>query len=224
MSQDAAVPAEGRARRPWAVFVVATLLIAGAAFAAGRFSMFGAVGPGAPNAADMGFARDMQLHHAQAVEMAMIEYRDTDDDELRAIAYDIATAQSAQAGEMYGWLVHWGVPQASDQPLMAWMSGSDHDHGAPADGEQLTDEELREAMGMASPAELTALREATGTEQDCLFTELMIRHHTGAIEMVRAVQELGSDPRVTQVASGMAEAQQREIEGLQAVHDRLACG
>ena len=44
------------------------------AFAVGRFSMFGAASavaaPGTASA-EAGFARDMQVHHAQAIEMAM---------------------------------------------------------------------------------------------------------------------------------------------------------
>ena len=65
----------------------------------------------------------MQVHHAQAIDMAMTIYRSTDDDDLRALAYDIATGQSAQRGEMFDWLVQWGLPQAGGPP-MAWMSRS----------------------------------------------------------------------------------------------------
>ena len=62
--------------------------IAALAFAIGRFSTFGAAGradarrrtPPRP-----GFARDMQVHHAQAIEMAMEIYRKTEDDELRVL-------------------------------------------------------------------------------------------------------------------------------------------
>ena len=64
----------------------------------------------------------------------------------------------------------------------------------------MTDEEARAAMGMASDAELAALAAATGQEADCLFLELMIRHHEGAIPMADAILELGSEPRVLQVA------------------------
>ena len=44
----------------------------------------------------------MQAHHSQAVEMALIEYAATTDEDLRFTAYDIATGQAAQGGEMYG--------------------------------------------------------------------------------------------------------------------------
>ena len=65
----------------------------------------------------------------------------------------------------------------------------------------MTDDEAREAMGMASADEIAALEAATGQEADCLFLELMIRHHEGAIPMAEAVIELGSEPRVLEVAA-----------------------
>ncbi|NNM44473.1 DUF305 domain-containing protein [Knoellia sp. DB2414S] len=75
--------------------------------------------------AEAGFARDMQAHHAQAVEMAFIIRDKTDDPTLRAVAYDIATSQQQQIGQMYGWLVQWGLPQTGSQQPMAWMTGHD---------------------------------------------------------------------------------------------------
>ena len=104
----------------------------------------------------------MQVHHAQAIEMAMEIYRKTDDDELRVLAYDIATGQAGQRGEMFDWLVQWGLPQ-SGGPMMAWMASRmpGTTHGGTAT-EPMTDEEAREAMGMASAAEIAALEAATG--------------------------------------------------------------
>lgn len=209
-------------RRRWPLIALAVVLVAGLAFAIGRFSTFGAAEPG-PNAADVGFARDMQVHHAQAVTMAMIEYRATDDEDLRLIAFDIATSQSQQSGQMFAWIDGWGLPQLSDAPLMSWMAGDDEHGHHGEDGAQPTDDDLRAAMGMATDDELDELRAATGVEQDCLFTELMIRHHTGALDMIDAVKRLGSDPRVLSTADGMSQSQSREIKALEAIRDRLAC-
>ena len=208
----------------WALIAIAVVLVAGLAFAVGRFSTFGQ-GASGPNAADIGFARDMQVHHAQAVEMSMILYGATEDEELRLISYDIATAQAQQGGQMFAWIEDWGVPQRGSDPLMQWMSeDGGHAHGGSSGGDDATEDELRAAMGMASDDELSELRAATGAAQDCLFTELMIRHHSGAIEMVEAVQDLGSDPGVLRTASGMAESQEREIQALESVQARLSCG
>lgn len=212
--------------RRWVIVVLACLAIAGLAFAIGRFSTFGAAAA-APttDSPEAGFSRDMQAHHAQAIAMAMEIYRKTEDDELRILSYDIATGQAGQRGEMFDWLVQWGLPQ-SGGPMMAWMSASEagHAHGAAEPGETLTDEEARVAMGMASDAELSALAAATGQEADCLFLELMIRHHEGAIPMAEAVIELGAEPRVLSVAESIRAGQTAEIDAMESMRQRLGCG
>ena len=219
-------PAGAAPSRPWWAIALVLLAVAALAFAIGRFSTFGAQSPStAPGqtSADAGFARDMQVHHGQAIEMAMEIYRKTEDAELRVLAYDIATGQAAQRGEMFDWLVKWGLPQ-SGEPMMSWMSGSEagHGHGGTAD-EPMTDDEAHAAMGMASAEELTALEDATGQEADCLFLELMIRHHEGAIPMTEALLELGSDPRALQVAQAMKDGQTAEIDAMPSMQARLGC-
>ena len=210
---------------PWWAVLLAALAIAAVAFAVGRFSTFGIVAtPPTDDSPEAGFARDMQVHHGQAVDMAMTLYRTTEDDELRALAYDIATTQSTQKGEMFDWLVQWGLPQAGG-PMMQWMSDASggHAHGG-TDDEVLTDEEMRERMGMASEDEIRALKDATGQEADCLFLTLMTRHHEGALPKIDAVLELGSEPRTLLVAERMRAAQTFEIQAMDAIGERLGCG
>jgi len=223
------LPAEDAGERtlpPWWVLLLVALAIAGLAFAIGRFTTFDIVASTpADDSAEAGFARDMQVHHAQAVDMAMTIYAKTDDEQLSALAYDIATGQSAQRGEMYDWLVRWGLPQYGTP--MTWMEGSSdggHAHGAAAtDDEPMTDAEMREAMGMASDAELAELRAATGRDAECRFLSLMIRHHEGAIPMVDAVVELGSDERTLAVAENMKKGQTFEIEAMTSMQTRFGC-
>ncbi|MFF0909178.1 DUF305 domain-containing protein [Microbacterium enclense] len=209
----------------WIVAAVAVLAVVAVAFAIGRFTAFGATAaPARPSttSADAGFARDMQVHHTQAVLMAMEIYRKTSDDELRALSYDIATAQSGQRGEMFGWLVEWGLPQTSPQPLMTWMEASDeHSHG---DTAALSQDELMAEMGMATDAEIAQLQEAEGRPADCLFLDLMIRHHQGAIPMAQAVIELGDEPRVAEVAQTIVTGQSAELDAMQDIRTRLSCG
>ncbi|MEU2183865.1 DUF305 domain-containing protein [Streptomyces thermolilacinus] len=86
-----------------------------------------AAAPG-DDSADAGFARDMSVHHQQAVEMSFIVRDRTDDDEVRRLAYDIANTQANQRGMMLGWLDLWGLPKtAPDREPMAWMGGG---HGS----------------------------------------------------------------------------------------------
>jgi uncharacterized protein (DUF305 family) len=221
VSDDAPVARTTTRRLVVAVAVVALLAVA---FAVGRFTAFGATAaPVTPSStsADAGFARDMQVHHTQAVQMAMEIYRKTSDDELRTLSYDIATTQSGQRGEMFGWLVQWGVPQASSQPLMQWMASSGaHSHG---DTSALSQDALLSQMGMATDAELDQLRDLDGQPADCLFLDLMIRHHQGAIPMAEAVIELGSDPRVKEVAQAIITGQSAEIDAMRDIQTRLSC-
>jgi uncharacterized protein (DUF305 family) len=165
----------------------------------------------------------MQVHHAQAIEMAMEIYGKTDDEELRVLSYDIATGQAGQRGEMYDWLVQWGLPQ-SGGPMMQWMDagGSEHAHGG-SSAEPMTDEEAHAAMGMASADELAALKAATGVEADCQFLTLMVRHHEGAIPMAEALLELGTDPRALEVATAIKNGQTAEIDAMRSIQSRLGC-
>jgi len=218
-------PATQRAApRRWIVIVLIAVAIAALSFAIGRFSTFSATAPAsAPGSSspDAGFARDMQAHHAQAIDMAMTIYRKTEDEDLRILAYDIATSQAEQKGQMFDWLVKWGLTQ-SGGPMMAWMSGGQHAHGGASD-QPMTAEQARVAMGMASDAELAALAKATGPAADCLFLELMLRHHEGAIPMAEAMLDLGSDPRALAVAESMRKGQRAEIEAMTSMQSRLQC-
>ncbi|MDT0117352.1 DUF305 domain-containing protein [Microbacterium sp. PRF11] len=208
----------------WVVVAFVTVAVVAVAFAIGRFTAFGATAaPAHPSdtSADAGFARDMQVHHTQAVLMAMEIYRKTADDELRTLSYDIATTQAGQRGEMYGWLVEWGLPQASSQPLMTWMEKSGaHSHG---DTATLSQEQLLSEMGMATDAQVDQLRALEGQPADCLFLDLMIRHHEGAIPMAQAVIELGDEPRVAEVAGTIVSGQTAELDAMRDIQSRLSC-
>jgi uncharacterized protein (DUF305 family) len=202
-----------RARLTAAAIAVAVLLGAGG-FLIGRFSSPAPVVP-ADSSAAAGFLRDMQVHHAQAVDMAMTIRDTSSDPDLRRLAYDIALGQSNQAGQMYGLLESWGLSQASSQPPMAWMSqpvldGSDggHGHTAAPDGTM---------PGLANPAQLAELRAATGVEAERLFLTLMIAHHRGGLEMAEGVLARTTVPQVVSMAKGIIVAQQADIDAMQAM-------
>jgi uncharacterized protein (DUF305 family) len=116
---------------------------------------------------------------------------------VRLLAYDIATTQAHQSGQLYGWLTQWGVPQASSDPPMAWMGEDAHGH----DGRM---------PGMATPEELAQLQAASGVEAERLFLRLMIAHHVGAVEMSEAVLARTGNPTVTSFARSVVTSQQSE--------------
>jgi uncharacterized protein (DUF305 family) len=155
---------------------------------------------------EAGFARDMSIHHAQAVEMAMIVWQKSGDAEVREVAYDIATGQQAQIGIMQTWLVDWHLSPTGTRPKMAWMPNGSH--------ELLPDGRM---PGMATDDEINKLRNLTGTPLDVLFCQLMLRHHLGGIHMVSGLLSMSHDKQVTDVATQMKNAQQNEVTNLRRI-------
>ncbi|MRX43354.1 DUF305 domain-containing protein [Agromyces kandeliae] len=203
----------------WAVVLaasVALIAVAGAAFAIGRLSTLGEETP-TTTSAEAGFARDMQVHHQQGVELAMIVRDATDDPDVRLLGYDIATAQAQQSGQMYGWLAEWGLPQAGSEPSMTWMTrpaadGSAHDGHDAADGSGEAAHVPGEPMpGLATPEQVAELRELDGVGAERRFLELMIAHHEGAVVMAEAVLERSTYPVVVSLAESIILSQQAEI-------------
>ncbi len=178
------------------VALVVAVAVALPAFSIGRLSVILASDP-STTSAEAGYARDMQTHHDQGVQMAMVIRDRTDDENVRLLAYDIATTQGHQSGQLYGWLTQWGVPQASSEPPMAWMDEDAHGH----DGQM---------PGMATPEQLEELRAASGVEAERLFLRLMIAHHAGAVEMSEAVLARTSNPTVVSFAQAVVESQESE--------------
>ena len=171
--------------------------------------------PGTPtptdSSAEAGFARDMQVHHGQAVEMSLLVRDRSDDDAIRLLALDIATAQAQQQGQMFAWLVMWGLPQTSAAEEMEWLSrpvidgSAGHDgHGSHTPGEPMP--------GVASFEQMQSLQGASGVEAERLYLELMIEHHNGGVDMAEAVLARSNNPVVTQLASGMVQLQQKELD------------
>jgi len=151
------------------------------------------------DSAEVGFARDMIVHHTQAVEMAIILYDRTENPTLKSIALDIILTQQAQNGQMQGWLALWEVPYASSDLPMTWM-------GMPTEGLM---------PGMATEAQMAALREAEGVEGDLMFLELMIAHHRSGIHMAESVLDKTNIPAVESLARSIKEAQEREITDME---------
>jgi uncharacterized protein (DUF305 family) len=205
----------------WAVVLaasVALIVVAAVAFSIGRLSTLGEPTP-SNTSAEAGFARDMQVHHQQGVELAMIVRDATDDEATRLLGYDIATTQSQQAGQMYGWLAEWGLPQFGSEPSMAWMSlpadgGATHDeHGSSdGDGDGAAAHEPGGPMpGLATPEQIEELQSLEGVEAERMFLELMIAHHQGAVEMAEAVLARSDHPVVVSLAESIVASQASEI-------------
>lgn len=166
--------------------------------------------PGA-DSVDVGFAKDMRVHHLQAVTMAGIERDRTADNSLENIAFDIESTQLAQASEMAGWLTVWKQPDLPDPGAghMAWMSeGGTHSHSNGEGGQ--TTGTVKRMPGMASTEEINKLRKLSGAELDVYFLQLMLRHHEGGLEMAQYAAEHASVGYVRNLAQKIVDSQNAE--------------
>ncbi|MFJ4636177.1 DUF305 domain-containing protein [Streptomyces hygroscopicus] len=183
----------------------------------------GATGTGTPKdtSAEAGFARDMSVHHQQAVEMSFIVRDRTSDGEVRRLAFDIASTQATQAGMLQGWLDMWGLDRTSEDPPMTWMKnasadGTDGmDHGSMkgmAGGAAYKPHDGSLMPGMATNTQLDELRKAKGKAAEILYLKLMTAHHRGGVGMAEGAVELVKDPTERHLAQTMVQGQQSEIQ------------
>lgn len=178
------------------------------------WALFGRGGFPLDNSAEAGFARDMQTHHGQAVEMSLLINDRTTDPHVKIMAKDIATGQQHQSGQMFAWLQLWGLSPTGSRPPMAWM-GSDHHGATAASGESVP------MPGMASAADLKRLTDARGVAADRIFLTLMIAHHKGGVQMADAVLARSDREEVVTLAHSMVVAQTSEIATMQKMLDAL---
>jgi len=145
------------------------------------------------NSADVTFATDMIPHHRQAVQMAEMAATRAESPEVLELAEEIAGAQEPEIETMSGWLEEW------EEPLPEEMGGMDMG-GMP---------------GMMSEEQMQGLEEASGLAYDEMFLEMMIEHHTGAIQMAQTEQSEGLYAEAIELAEQIESAQRDEIETMQ---------
>ncbi|PBC64012.1 DUF305 domain-containing protein [Streptomyces sp. Tue6028] len=186
----------------WIAGTAAAVLVAGGAITYAVAQDDGSnTGVPAADSADAGFARDMAVHHQQAVEMSYIVRDRTKDTEVRRLAYDIAQTQANQRGMLIGWLDLWELPKVSADAPMTWMGMGDMASGD--DGALMP--------GMATNAEMKKLGTLNGKQAEIFYLQLMTDHHKGGIHMAEgcvAKCKVGVEKKLAQ---GMVDAQQSEI-------------
>ena len=153
--------------------------------------------------ADVRFMQHMIAHHRQAVEMAALVKDRTNQEDIVAVAGRIDASQADEMEFMITWLGQRGQPASS--PAM--------DHAAMGHGTQVM-------AGMASAEDMALLASASGGEFDRLFLELMIKHHEGALEMVKDLLEqpgAAYDPVMFEFTNDVNTDQKAEIERMNAL-------
>ncbi len=167
---------------------------------------------------EAGFARDMSVHHAQAVAMAEAIRDRTADPDLKLLATDIALGQQNQIGRMTGWLDEWGLSVGTTREAMAWMAGGDMP-GGEMTGDQMNGSPAGELdpvtglmPGMASRPQISALATLPIEEAEISFLQLMIAHHVGGVSMAEAALALTDRPDVVRLGTSIVNGQQAEID------------
>lgn len=189
--------------------------------------------PPPANAADVAFMQGMIAHHAQAVAMVGLLKTRTRRDDMQLLGERIDVSQRDEMATMRRWLTRHGKP-VPDSTMLAHhaMDGTSHDVGHDVGhdmGHDMSNEAKHDmsAMpndslmpGMLTPAQMTALAQANGPTFDRLFLGGMIRHHQGAIAMVKrlfAQRGAAQDTEIYQFASDVDADQRAEITRMQAL-------
>jgi uncharacterized protein (DUF305 family) len=188
--REAVEPAPSSVRWVWLAVAAALLAV----LAIGAVWLWSQRPPG-DTSVEAGFARDMIVHHEQAVTMALLARDGTSDPAIRSLATDILLTQQNQIGQMLGWLNVWGLPATGQEPPMAWM------------GHPTTDL----MPGMASPEEMANLARLSGPALDTEFLRLMIRHHQGGIPMADVALARSGNGAVRDLARAIVASQEAEI-------------
>jgi uncharacterized protein (DUF305 family) len=154
-------------------------------------------------AGDVKFMQGMIHHHAQAIDMTELLKTRTASEDMKKLGLRIQVSQTDEIRMMQRWLQGHGVeapdPHAMHMPGMV-MPGMDHGPMMP---------------GMLTPEEMARLAQLKGTEFDRFFLEGMIKHHGGAILMVKELFETpgaGQDSTIYAFASDVVADQQMEID------------
>jgi uncharacterized protein (DUF305 family) len=155
--------------------------------------------------ADVDFMSGMIPHHAQAVVMAKWAASHGARRDIQLLAERIIVSQRDEIRLMRNWLAERGQPVPDSMATRHVMKMGDMVH------EMLM-------PGMMSDEELAALDRARGSAFDRLFLTGMIRHHEGAIEMVRKLFDRGAggqEETVFRFASDVEADQLAEIQKMQ---------
>lgn len=151
-------------------------------------------------AADVSFMQGMIGHHAQAIEMTALLKTRTSSDAMRKLADRIEVSQADEIRMMQQWLRDRGQPVPDE-------------HAHHASGAKLM-------PGMLTPQEMERLAAAKGPEFDRLFLIFMIKHHQGALIMVkdlRATPGAGQDSDINRFATDVDADQRMEIDRMAAM-------
>jgi uncharacterized protein (DUF305 family) len=154
--------------------------------------------------ADVVFMQGMIGHHRQAVEMVDLLKTRTENDDMRKLGLRIEVSQADEIRMMQRWLQDRGQDVPAEHAM--------HMHGATL------------MPGMLTAEEMARLTDAKGPAFDRLFLEGMIKHHGGALQMVKdlfATAGAGQESDIFTFASDVDADQRMEIVRMSAMLKEL---
>ncbi|MEP6979831.1 MAG: DUF305 domain-containing protein [Nakamurella sp.] len=178
----------------------------------------GSVDKPAVDSVDVGFLRDMGVHHEQGVLLAHLVQLNGGRAEVAGVGYDIEYQQTSQIGQMGGFLQLWGYSLNNMSTPMSWMTSTDMNTSGPMAMMTTMDAASVAAgavmPGMATNAEVDRLKTLRGDASDAYFLQLMIRHHEGGVPMMDYAATYATNPVVKNMALKMAQGQVAEIASM----------
>lgn len=157
--------------------------------------------------ADIRFMQGMIHHHAQALDMTDLLDTRSQDPDMKKLGLRIRVSQTDEIRMMQRWLEARGQeapdPRAHHMADMPGMAGVEHEVLMP---------------GMLTAVEMDRLAAAKGPAFDRLFLEGMIRHHGGALIMVKdlfSTPGAGQQSDVFAFASDVEADQKMEIDRME---------
>lgn len=169
--------------------------------------LFTIVGPAAQTMAheghdamnhDVMFVDGMTQHHRDGIKMAEMAVARAASPELRSMARKMIADQQREIAEMQR--------LRGDAPVTPM-------------GEMMKMDGMMPESQMQR--DMARLEAATGREFDVAFTEIMPKHHDGAIRMAKQELTRGTNPGLKAIAQTIVDKQTREREQLMAMHHDL---
>ena len=166
---------------------------------------------------DLMFIDMMTAHHGSAVAMAQVATSRAEHAELRSLADDVISSQSAEIEQLRTWRNAW-YPDAPAMPMMSaeqMMGMMQQMMDAMPNGMMGTPAAMPAMDAMDMEQELSRLC-ATTENFDLAFIDAMIPHHQSAIMMAQMAVERAQHPELKALAQAIIDAQQQEVEQMQA--------
>jgi uncharacterized protein (DUF305 family) len=151
---------------------------------------------------DRHFIEEMIPHHQDAIDMAGLALQKAQHPELKALAADIKSGQSAEIDKMRAWYTDWYGMDVPTAAVARGMMGTGMGTGMGAN--------MNNGMGTGMRNNASGLTNAK--DFDKAFIVEMIPHHQMAVMMSTMVLVHGRQPELRELARSIINSQSAEIE------------